>query len=176
MAVGTDMSIRAPRPLPMQAPVAKQSQQAPSYLARPRMISDRTVQAAANNQLAAGFGAREMGLKEGDRAGVSRGRGQQYYANIAQEAADAKGEAGAAQTQMAAAASNAAAQQQYDSALRNESLMNSGLLEGLRSGSAMERLGGRANRMAIEQAIRRGQFGLDSIGLDYSSLLAGLLG
>lgn len=176
MAVGSDMAIRAPQPSPLRPAAPKQTQQAPSYMARPPMISDRTVQSAVNNQLAAGFGAREAALKGSDRAGISRGRGQQYYATTAQEAADAQAEAGAAQTQMMASASNAAAQQQYDTAMRNEELMNSGLLEGLRNASAMERLNRRGNSMQLEQAMRRGQFGLDSIGLDYSSLLAGLLG
>lgn len=173
MAVGMDMTLpKAPKPkpaAPMQAPASA----GPS---RPPAIADRAVQAAANNQMSAGYGAREMTLADSDRRGVSRGKGQQYAAQTAQEAADAKASAGAAATEMGAAAANAGARQAYDNMLANERLNTAGLLEGLRSNSAMERLAQRGRGQDMYEAIRRGQFGLDQQQLDFTPLLQGLFG
>lgn len=148
--------------------------QTPRYSQRPPMISDRSVQAVANNQLASGYGARETALGESDRRGISRGKGQQYFANVAQEAADAQGQAAAAKTQMDAAAANNAAQYEWENSMRNEKLANASLLEGLRNTQAMENLGYMANAQQLSQGNRSRQFGLDSMSLDYTPLLQGL--
>jgi hypothetical protein len=173
MAVGFDTSLpksggMRPRP---QAPMQVTAQQSPM---RPPAIADRAVQSAVNNQMAAGYGARESTLQDMDRRGVSRGKGQQYAAQTAQEAADAKASAGAAQTEMAVAASNAAARQAADSLQANERLANAGLLEGLRNTQAMERQRRRGWQQDMYEAMRRGQFGLDQQQLDYTPLLSGL--
>jgi len=97
-----------------------------------------------------------------------------YTADIAQSAADADARASAAGTEMGAAASNAAAQFAYDSALRNEQLGNAGLLEGMRGASKSEALNNQALRQQVYEAMRRGQFGLDQMQLDTTPLLSKL--
>lgn len=176
MAIGMDRALPrstqpalAPKP---QSPM--QPATIPGYGSRPPAIADSTVQSAVNNQLTAGAGAREMTLAGSDRSGVSRGAGHQYAAQMAQESADVKAAAGAAQTEMGASAANAAARQAYDSAMQNERLANAGLLEGLRNSQAMERLAGRNRQQDLYEAIRRGRFGLDQQQLDYTPLLRGL--
>ena len=62
----------------------------------------------------------------------------------------------------------------YSNTLERERTGNSGLLEGLRNSAAMEKLSRRGMSQNIYEAIRRGQFGLDQIGLDYSPLLQSL--
>lgn len=170
MAIGMDSSLprSGPPALRQKSPAPMQQGPQPS---RPPAIADSAVQGAVNNQLASGYGAREMTLADSDRAGLSRGKGQRYAAQMAQDAADVKGAAGAAQTEMGAAAANAAAGQAYDSMMANERLSNANLLEGLRSTSAMERLARRGWQQDLYEAMRRGQFGLDQQQLDYTPLL-----
>lgn len=147
--------------------------QAPSIpaLSRPPMISDSAVQSMANNQLASGYGTREQTLHDSDRRGISRGKGQYAAADTAQEAADAKGQAAAAQTTLQSAAANSSANQDYQNAMREEQLTRSGLLEQLRNNQAMARIQGQQYQQQVMQAIRRGQFQLDSQYLDPTPLL-----
>lgn len=175
MAVGLDSSLPARGASPLQPRRSAPMQAASPGLGRPPAISDAAVQGAVNNQMAAGFGAREMALSDADRRGMSRGKGQRYAAQMAQDAADVKGSVGAAQTEMAAAAANAQARQAYDSTMRNEQIANAGLLEGLRNNDAMERLAGRNVQQDMYEAYRRGQFGLDQQQLDWTPLLSKLL-
>lgn len=170
MAIGMDRSLPRSGP-PALRPKSPAPMQQASQPSRPPAISDSAVQGAVNNQLAAGYGAREMALAEGDRAGLSRGKGQRYAAQMAQDAADVKGAVGAAQTEMGAAAANAAARQSYDSMMANEQLSNANLLEGLRNTTSMERLARRGWQQDLYEAMRRGQFGLDQQQLDYTPLL-----
>jgi hypothetical protein len=134
------------------------------------MITDRAVQSSVNNTLAAAAGSGRSALQEMDRAGVSRGKGQQFRADMAQAGADAKARAGAAGAEMEAANSNAAARLAYDSAMRNEQLSNQGLLENLRHSGAMEDVARRGWRQSLAEAQRRGQYGLDSLQPDMSLL------
>lgn len=176
MAIGADMSLPKSQPSPLRgltaAPTKQQS--SPSYGYRPPMINDSKVQDVVNNQLAASAGAGRTAVQSMDRAGVSRGRGQQYRADMAEASADVGARTAAAKTEMGAAAANANAQAAYDNAMRNEQLSNAGLLENLRNNDFMERLARQGWRQDQNEARRRGQFGLDQIQLDYSPLLQGL--
>ena len=175
MAVGLDPSLpKSSPPALRQKPQAPMRANAPQYPMRPPAIADSAVQAAVNNQMAAGYGARESALADQDRRGISRGKGQQYAAQMAQDAADAKASAGAVQTEMAAANANAVARQTADSTQANERLANAGLLEGLRNTQAMEQQKRRGWQQDLYEAIRRGQFGLDQQQLDYTPLLGRL--
>jgi hypothetical protein len=93
---------------------------------------------------------------------------------MAEAAATSEANASADKAGMSAGIANANAQRSYDNTLANERITNAGLLEGLRNTSAMERLSGRDRAMNIQEAIRRGQFGLDQQQLDYSPLIANL--
>lgn len=177
MAIGMDRSLptRMPQVFPAQSQAPMQAT-APAASMRAPAIADRAVQQATNNQLASGFGARESALAEGDRRGLSRGKGQQYAARMAQDAADVQASALAAKTEMGVADADARARQAYDSMQANERLANAGLLEGLRNTQSMERLARRGFGQDMYEAISRGQFGLDQQQLDYSPLLQGLFG
>lgn len=172
MAIFSDSKLRATSGRSSSA-TSVPSGQLPSMapLARPPMIADSAVQSMANNQLASGYGTREQSLRDSDRRGISRGKGQYAAAESAQEAADAKGQAAAAQTAFQSAAANSAANQEYQNAMREEQLMRSGLLEQLRNNQAMARIQGQQNQQQVMQAIRRGQFQLDSQYLDPTPLL-----
>lgn len=167
MAVGMDMKLTR-----MEPPARRPTVSAPAPQAmRPPAIADAAVQGAVNNQLAAGFGARELTLADSDRRGISRGKGHYAAASAAQDSADVKAAVGAAQTEMGVAATNAAARQTADSMMASERLSNANLLEGLRSASASERLARQGWQQDLYEAMRRGQFGLDQQQLDYTPLL-----
>lgn len=175
MAIGLDASLpKASAPVLRAKPQAPMQAATPQYAMRPPAIADSAVQSAVNNQMAAGYGARESALASSDRRGISRGKGQQYAAQMAQEAADAKASAGAVQTEMTVADTNARARQASESMQANERLANVGLLEGLRNTQAMEQLQRRGWQQDLYEAIRKGQFGLDQQQLDYTPLLSGL--
>ena len=177
MAVGFDASLpKITAPVLRQQPQAPMKSPASQSFMRPPAIADSAVQAAVNNQMAAGFGARESALAASDRRGISRGKGQQYAAQMAQDLADAKASAGAVGTEMAAADANARARQAADSMQANERLGMAGLLEGLRNTRAMEQLQQRGWQQDMYEAMRRGQFGLDQQQLDYTPLLNRLFG
>lgn len=175
MAIGFDSSLRRTVRSPLAQPPAATMRYQPPPLSPPPSISDTAVQRATNAQMSAGYGTRESALRDSDRRGISRGAGQNYYASMAQEAADSQAAAEATKIQMDAAAGNARAQQEYDSALANENLVRQGLLEGLRNDRAMSRLASSGYQSALRQAMLRGRFGLDSMQLDYTPLLRTLL-
>jgi len=175
MAVFADKSLPKSLPSPLASPKAAKPQSAPSFSPPPPMIADSAVQDSVNNQLAASAGTARAALGGMDRAGVSRGRGQQRMADMAEAAADAQARLGAARTEMGAAAANASARQAYDNTMRGEQISNTGLLENLRQANAMERIQKRGWQQDLNQAIRRGQFGLDSIYLDQTPIINALL-
>jgi hypothetical protein len=160
-------------PAPAAGPPAGAA--APSYASRPPAISDSVTQDLSNNIAASSYGAGEMARNAMDRSGVSRGKGQAYFGDIAQAQADVKAQAGAAGAEMEAASANAKARADYDNTMRSEQLSNAGLLEALRSSQASERLANRAGQQDIYEALARGRFGLDSMNLDTTSLLERLL-
>lgn len=173
MAIGADYSLPKSQPSVLRPQAAPAKQAAPQYGAMPPAIADSAVSDAVNNQLAASAGVGRASYN--DRAGISRGRGQQFRADMTQAAADAKARAGAAQTEMGAESANAAARSAYENTMNDERLSYGGLLEGLRSNSATERLARRGWQQSLNEAIRRGQFSLDQIQPDYSSLITSLL-
>lgn len=175
MAIGFDGALQGRGRSPLAPARPAPQQQTPSYGAMPPMISDAAVQSVTNNQRAQAAGSARGALTESDRAGMSRGRGQQYAANIAEAAADAQARNAAAQTEMDASSANASARQAYDMTMRGEQLGNSGLLEGLRNANAMARWQRRDYGQNINEAMRRGQFGMDSIQPDYTPFLGALL-
>jgi hypothetical protein len=173
MAIGADPNLRSTQPTPLARPKGPATPQKGSPY-RPFAVNDNAVADYQNNQRAAGVGTGRAALSATDRAGVSRGRGQQYMANMAEAAANSEANASADKAGMSAGIANANAQRSYDNTLTNERITNAGLLEGLRNTSAMERLSGRDRAMNIQEAIRRGQFGLDQQQLDYSPLIGNL--
>lgn len=170
MAIGADMTLSAPKK-PAPAPMRREATRPSAGM--PPMIADSAVQDVVNNTLAGG-GSGQLALKEMDRAGVSRGRGQQYRADLASAESSAQKRVSAAQAEMGAAAANANARNAYDVMVQGERLSDAGLLEGLRASANMERLAEQRRRQELYEARRRGQLGLDSIYLDYSPLLHGL--
>lgn len=180
MAVGADMALpKLPgsplRGLTQGRPAAQPQSAAPQFGPRPPMVSDSRVQDVVNNQLASSAGAGELAMRSMDRAGVSRGKGQSYYAGIAQAGADVQARSAAAETEMGAASANAGARAAYENSMRNEQLTNAGLLESMRNAEAMERMAKRGWQQDLYEATRRGRFGLDQYQLDFTPLLSGLL-
>lgn len=173
MAVYADQTLPKTLPSPLKPPASQQK--VPSLGFQPPRINDATVSAAVNNKMAAGVGAGRAALAETDRAGVSRGKGQQRLADMADASADTQARAGAIQTEMEAAAANSAAQREFENTMRAEQLGDRGLLEGLRTATAMERIQKKGWQQDLYEAMRRGQFGLDSIYLDRTPLFEALL-
>lgn len=170
MAVGMDRALHSQQPTVLRPTPKGPMRYGPS----PPAISDGRVQDVVNNQRAASAGIGTGAMRQMDRAGVSRGRGQQYMADIAQQGADIQARSTAAQTEMGAEVANAGARQAYEQTMNAERTASGGLLEGLRNASAMEGLQRRGWQDASRQARRRGQFQLDSMQPDYSPLLTGL--
>lgn len=171
MAIGADMTLAAPKK-PSPAPMRREASRPSAGM--PPMIADSAVQDVVSNTLASSAGSGALAMKEMDRAGVSRGRGQQYRADLAQAESDATARAGAVKAEMGAASANANARNAYDVMMQGERLSNAGLLEGLRNNTAMEQIAQQGRTQDMYEARRRGQLGLDSIYLDYSPLLQGL--
>lgn len=169
MAVGADFSL--PRARGASVPAV---QGAPSYGAAPPRVNDRAVQSMANNQLVSGAGTRESALQSMDRAGVSRGRGQQYRADMAQAMADEDGRTAAAGTEQGAEMANRSARQAFDNTMANERLAYGGLLQGLRGNALGERAAQMGWQQSLYEAIRNGQFQLNSQQLDYSPFVNSL--
>lgn len=175
MALGAQasLSIAPPKPQPQQNAFA--SANMPSYAPRPPMISDSVVQTYGNNKIAGAAGAGRMAMTDADRAGLSRGKGQRYAADIAQAGADVGARNDAVGAQMQASAANVGAQNEYENTMRNEQLGNAGLLENLRHQTSMAGTQRRGLQQNMYEAMRNGQFGLDQIRPDYSRLLGSLL-
>lgn len=177
MAIGSDMRLgSAPRlhsPIgPPRAPSPTTAQ--PQKFSRAPQINDTAVSNMANNRLAEAAGSAQGAIRELDRAGISRGKGQRYAADIAEAAADADARGEVAQMEQGVAKSNALARQAYDNAQSNERLQMESLLESLRNNQVGERLARRGWGQDLYEGMRRGEFGLDGMQLDYSSLLARL--
>lgn len=175
MAVFADTSLPKNLPSPLNPPKAARPQSTPKFAPPPPMIADSAVQDSVNNQLAAAAGTGRAALSGMDRAGVSRGKGQQRMADMAEASADAQARVGAAKTEMGAAAANAGARQAYENTMRGEQIANTGLLENLRQANAMERIQKQGWQQDLNEAIRRGQFGLDSIYMDQTPIINALL-
>lgn len=183
--IGGDMNVRGgtfspggPAPAPPRWPMRPQepSQTGSAFGRAPQAISDEAVQNVTNNQLARSAGAGMSALQGMDRAGVSRGKGQRSRADMAQAMADVGAQGQAARTQMGAASMNAKAQQDWENMRRQEQLGTQGLLEGLRSQRARERMSGMGFAQNIYEALANGQMNLNSIQLDYSPFLSSLMG
>lgn len=167
MTIGADFTLKSPAP--------KRSPFSLGQPAPPPMVPDGAVQDQVNNMMAAGAGQQRTALAGMDRAGMSRGRGQRQMADFAAAGADMKGRAGAAQVEMEAAGANASARSAWENTRDSERMLASGLLENLRNQSAMGRLGKQGFGQDLDEARRRGQFGLDQQYLDISPLLGALL-
>lgn len=186
MALGADMGLGGgtfspgpPKPTPPGWPL-KQQPKPPSgattpYSRAPGGIGDDISQTAENNAMASGAGAGMATLQGMDRAGISRGKGQRSRADVAQAMADVGGRMKSQQVQQGIASANARNQQAYEHSMRMEQLGNKGLLEGLRSQGARERLAGQGWAQDIYEALANGQFGLDQMQLDLSPLVRSLL-
>lgn len=172
MAIGMDRALPANNQPALKMPTTGP---APSYPGRAPAMDDRRVQAAKNNMAASSYGAAQLGRQEMDRAGVSRGRGHSYYGDVAQTQADAKASGAAAGVELEASMADAKARQDYDNQARSERTANQGLLANLRNAESGERRARRGMQQDIYEAMARGQFGLDSMNLDQSSLLDYLL-
>lgn len=169
MALGADMSL----PSRNQSPLRGKS--VPTFGAQPPMMDDRRVSDQRNNLLAGAAGAGRVAMQGMDRAGVSRGRGQQLRSDMAQASADVEASTAAQQADMGASNANRAARQSYENTMRGEQVANAGLLENLRSNTVRERLAKQGWQQDLYEAMRRGQFGLDSIYLDKTPLIDALL-
>ena len=186
MAIGGDYTIprgtfspggpeKSPPPWSLKPQSTKGTGGAAPYGQAPGMIGDDIVQSVANNQMAQSAGAGMQALQGMDRAGVSRGKGQRDRAEAAQAMADVASAGAANKTQMGVASANAKAQRDYENTMRMEQLGTKGLLEGLRAARAREGLASRGWSQDIYEALANGQFNLDSIQLDMSPFLRGLM-
>lgn len=176
MAVFADRSLPKQQPSPLAQPSRGPSRSVPSFGPRPPAINDSAVQSMVNNQRAAGAGQERAALMNMNRAGMSLGKGQARMADLAASGADAQSRVSAAGTEQAAATANANANRDYENTMRGEQIGNAGLLEGLRNSAAMERVQQQGWQQNLYEALRRGQFGLDSIYMDTSGLAARLFG
>jgi hypothetical protein len=170
--IGSDSGLRYKQPSAIAPPAAKPAQKFAGF--RPLAVNDKALGDLENNQMAAGAGAGRAALTSMDRAGVSRGKGQQYAADLAEASSQSDAQAAVNKSRQDAGMADSAANRAYSNTLERERTGNSGLLEGLRNSAAMEQLSKRGMSQNIYEAIRRGQFGLDQIGLDYSPLLQSL--
>lgn len=176
MAIGVDNRLKSnvyAKGSPL-APPGKKPEGQKAYMRAPQ-IADSAVADQSNNMLAAAAGGARMAMQGMDRAGVSRGRGQEYRGEYAQGMGDAQARLGAAQAAMGAATANAQARQAYQGEIDAMGLNTSGLLEALRSSKASQGLARRGMQRDLLEAHRQGQMGLDSIQLDTTPLLRGLL-
>lgn len=133
-------------------------------------VDDSAVANYANDRMASAAGSAQGAIREMDRAGVSRGKGQRYTSEIAEAGADADARADVAKMGLEVGKQNAAARQAYDNMKTNERLNTEGLLESLRSSQASERMARQGWAQDLYEAVRRGQFGLDQMRLDMSPL------
>jgi len=174
MAIFADRSLPKQEPSPLAQPPRGPSRSVPSFGGRPPAINDSAVQSMVNNQRAAGAGQQRAALTNMSRAGMSLGKGQARMADLAAAGADAQSQVAAAGTEQAAGRANATASREYENTMRGEQIGNAGLLEGLRNSNAMERFQQQGWQQNLYEAMRRGQFGLDSIYMDTSGLAARL--
>lgn len=112
-----------PRPAPLQAGSGYVGQ---STVRPPQFISDSTTESAANNMMAQGWQAADQRycMKKLDRAGIWRGKGQQFIAG--QEGAQAMSTAAAQTAEMRAkdASTNSKMQSDYEKSREMEAQNN----------------------------------------------------
>jgi len=169
------MAISADSLLPSGVLSPLRGKQTPSFGPRPPMVSDSAVASQQNNLLAGAAGAGSAAMQGLDRAGISRGRGQQFRADMAQADADAQATAQSNSLESNVADANARASQAYENTMRSEQVGNAGLLENLRVAANRESIAKQGWQQDMKEAIRRGQFSMDSIYLDKTPLLDSLL-
>ena len=89
-----------PRQAPLPAGQAGSGYVGQSTVRPPQFINDSTTESAANNMMAQGWQAADQryNMKKTDRAGISRGKGQQFIAG--QEGAQAMSTAAAQTAEM----------------------------------------------------------------------------
>lgn len=181
MALALDRSLptmtRSPlRAMPTSGPLAGRGGQSssPSSSSMAPRIDDRRVADQTNN-LYGRTGAREMTLQGMDRAGISRGKGQRFRADVAAAAQNSANRADALRAEMGASQANVAAAQQYESMRNSERMNNEGLLQNLRNTERQEQMARQAAGLDAYENFARGQFNLDSMQLDYTPLLRNLL-
>lgn len=172
MALGADSRLGG-------APVSRQtfappgSKPAPSqsvrYSGAPQ-ADDRATADFENNRMAEAAGSAQGAIREMDRAGISRGKGQQYASSIAEAGAMADATTDVARMNAGVQQQNAMARQSYENMKKNERLNTEGLLENLRSNSRQEQLAKQGWMQDLYEAMRRGQFGLNQMQLDMSPL------
>ena len=178
MAIGADRSLPSRVTSPLRAapagpsPVAPRA--APSAAAMAPRIDDRRVADQSNN-LYARTGAKELALQGMDKAGISRGKGQQFRAEMAQAQQSSANRADAMRTEAGASQANVSAAQQYEAMRNSEKMSNEGLLQNLRDSERQERMARQSAGMDAYETALRGQFNLDSMQLDYTPLLRQLL-
>jgi hypothetical protein len=163
-------------PSQSRSPLRSGPASAPAMSRNTRMaprINDRSVADQANN-LYGRTGAREMKLQSMDRAGISRGKGQKYRAEMAGAMQDSQNRADAMQAEMGASQANAAAAQQYDAMRNSERMNNQGLLQNLRDNQRQARSARQSAGMDAYETMLRGQYALDSMQLDRTPLLGAL--
>lgn len=168
MAIGSDAALPSSTKSPLRSPSV------PKFGAPPPRVNDGAVADMRNNLLAGSAGSGQAAMQGMDRAGLSRGKGQQLRADMAQAGADVQASTAAAQVDMDAAGSNARAQQAFETTMRGEQLGNQSLLEGLRMSGQRERFAKQGWQQDLIEAMRRGQFGLDSMQLDLSPVYGAL--
>jgi hypothetical protein len=128
--IGSNTSLKAKGATPTQYPV-QQAQPSPfgqggytgqSSMKQPNYIGIDTTEDAANNIMAKGFqqGDHRFQMKQLDRAGISRGRGQQFVAG--QEGSQAMGQAAnqAAELRTQDMAANSKMRSDYEKAMEQQ--------------------------------------------------------
>ena len=166
MGAGSDVTLGGgtfapgpPKPPPAGWPTKPQAKPQSGQFGRaPGGIGDNISQSAENNAMAAGAGAGMAAMQGMDRAGISRGAGQRSRADMAQATADVGGRVKSEQIQQGIASANNKNQQQYDHMMRMEQLGNQGLLEGLRTQGARERMANSGWAQDVYEALANGQF------------------
>lgn len=141
-APGTAAYSTAAAPPAGPAPVQQPRYSGQSTIRPPQYIGIETTEASANNSLARGQQASDerYQVKQLDRAGVSRGRGQQTAAQIqsAKEMASAANEA--AETRAADQNTNAKMRADYEKARESEALSIAGAQFGMNFAGMQARL------------------------------------
>lgn len=128
-----------------------------------------------NNRMAAAAGSAQGAIREMDRAGMSRGKGQRYASEIAEAGADADARSDVAQAELGFAQQNAMSRQAFDNMKANERLNTEGLLEQLRSNSRQQQLAKQGWMQDLYETMGRGLFAHNQMQLDMSPLWRRLL-
>lgn len=172
MALGSDARLGGQQPYRQTfapKPAAPSQGRTVRYSGAPQ-ANDGAMADFKNNRMAQAAGAAQDAIREMDRAGVSRGKGQRYAAEVAEADADAGARGDVAKMEMGVAQQNAMARQSFENMKKNERLNTEGLLEQLRTSERSERMARQGWGQDLYEAVRRGQFNLDQMNLDMSPL------